>query len=529
MRPAVRGLIGAAAVTALAAATVVAAQAVPGLERTPAEQHTVNVATGVPVNVCPGPQTLIVPDGADRVPSPGPVTLTAVATGPGSIGTLIPPADGAAAAPGTPRALRGVEGGVMVATSPLTTATGIRIDLSRGAASAAGTGQVASAVQTTLATSGDLRGLTATACTAPTDSAWLVGGGTTDSERDRLILSNPSSTPALLDVEVFGPRGAVRIPAGEGVVVPAGDQVALYVQALAPGLERMAVHVAVRTGRVSVSMQHSRVLGFTPGGLDEVAAAEPARTQVLPAVVVASPGSASVRVMVPGKDDAVVRIALTPVTPVGRRPGAAPAPIVATVSAGAVADVPLKDVPNGVWTATISGDEEIAASAVSTTTLPGGELAGTAAALGRTVPPTDLVWSSAVPELTGTAMVALPRVPVEGGVTATLVLAGPVRPPTGAAGAPARVVVREIGADGRLGGPLPVTLEPGTSQQVNTAPGAAGLLLQPEAGTAAPRAAVILGARDASGPMLSVVPVRSSVRSGAGALEAVADPGLALR
>ena len=232
-------------------------------------------------------------------------------------------------------------------------------------------------VQSTLATGGDLRGLTTTTCAAAAADTWLVGGATTTGHRLRLLLANPAGTPATVDVAVHGPDGRVRAPSGDGVDVPAGGSKAVFVDALAPDLPAVAVHVSARAGRVQATLHSSVLRGLVPGGTDDVPpAAPPARRQVVPGSPTSRPracppggarpgeagrriGEAEARdgeptrrtterrrrragrdrgrVAVPGAEEAVVRIKL--LGPGGR--GRARRPAAANVPAGGVVDVPL--------------------------------------------------------------------------------------------------------------------------------------------------------------------------------------------
>jgi len=88
---------------------------------------------------------------------------------------------------------------------------------------------------------------------------------------------------------VLGPDGPVGTPSGEGVVVPSGGRVAVLLDAVAPNLSALAVHVEARTGRVAATLHDELVRGLTPGGTDGVTPAQaPARRQVVPGVVVIS-------------------------------------------------------------------------------------------------------------------------------------------------------------------------------------------------------------------------------------------------
>ncbi len=499
-----------------AVAGAVGAEAIPAEELPEPLLWQLPVSVSVPVSVCPGPQTLLVPDGSRPVPPPGPVVVAAVATGSAVLGGLAAPQAGEAPAPASPTTLGGngsrdgaaAAGLASVARS---TAGGVLFDVAR-----TGPGRpapAASAVQAGLATDGDLRGLTAASCIPAAPSSWLVAGGSTDGERSRLVLSNPTATPALLDVIVHGRDGVVKAPVGEGIVVPPGGQQALYLEAVAPGLDALAVEVSARTGRVAASLQHSRVLGFTPGGVADVTpSAPPSQTQLVPGVVVAAPGRTSVRVVVPGAEEAVVSIAVVAEDAAAPSAGTEgdselkpvqPQPIVTTVGPGAVADVPLTDLPDGRYVVVVTTDVPVVAAARITLTADGGELAGTPGALGRTVPPSELAWAASTGPLSGSVAIAVPRFEASSPTTtATLLLAAPV--------APARARLREVAQTGAAGAEVDLELAAGTVQ-LRQLPGSVAAVLidgAGEPGGGGPLvAALLLQAQDDAGPLLDVVPL----------------------
>jgi len=507
------------AVTGLAAATVVAGQAWrPDPTPAPPAQALPLTATSA-VPVCPGPQPLQAPDGAKAVAAPGPTVVGAVVAPPGLLGP-----DGAVGAGRAARArlspmLRGQEGpateggtavtaaadraGVLRATVadgadvPAPGAGPLRLDSVRdGALPALG------ATQVTLARSGDLRGLSAVSCGVASTDAWLLGGGTQVGRRARLLLANPAPAPAVVDVSALGPDGAVDAPSGEGVVVPAGGQVAVLVDALAPGLAALAVHVVARSGRVTATLHDEVVRGLAPGGTDGVtASAGPSTRQVVPGLSVnagngsddaTAAGAAAVRVAVPGTTDAVVRVRLLgPDGPVDL-PRA-----VRTVVAGTVVDLPVTGVPTGLYTAVVEADVPVVAAGL----------------VGRTVrPPTtggadgvpdvlpgdgrvaDLAWSASAAGARGLTAVAAPAVD---GVKVVLSL-GAVEP--------ARVTVVPLSADGVPGTPKTLDLAGGTTGSFTLPPGSSGALMRTLTGTV--HAGLTFGAGDPRGPLVAAAAVR---------------------
>jgi hypothetical protein len=542
--------------------------------------------------ICSGPETLLAPVGGDAVDPRADLTVAAVvapgqapgaglstvraelsplATGPGAgarpsalLSTSVPAGRGAAAFAGT-------------ALERLAGPGATRLQMPQGTTSG-----VTAAVQTTVARRGDLRALVAHGCgTAGTDT-WLVGGGTQTGRRGRLLLANPAPTPALVDVTVLGPEGPVRAPAGDGVVVPATGEVALLVDALAPGLERIAVHVRARTGRV-VSTLHDTVLrGLVPGGADDVPAAHrPARRQVVPGVSVQSapagsareaaalreltpdrPGASAIRVAVPGREEGVVRVRL--LGPEGEVQ--VPAEGVVAVPPGSVVDVPLTGVPDGTYGAVVESDVPVLAAALVGRAVRWSLLAGTGADPTGRAPPAEFGWSAAGTALDGTALVALPPTGAFSSRDAKVAVSADARAAAkqaadGASGRSARVqraLAREAALAVIKGGPVSSTLAltaagragrvevtvlngkgevrlrrlfavaAGTTRAVRVIPGAAALLMAP-AGGGAVVAATVVQATDAAGPLISVLPVTASGGAASSSVAPAGDPRLGLR
>ncbi|MDP9825405.1 DUF5719 family protein [Kineosporia succinea] len=227
------------------------------------------------------------------------------------------------------------------------------------------------AVQSTVTTKGDLRGLSASRCDQPSSEAWLVGGGTVSGERLRLVLSNPTGTTAVVDVSVLTDEGRVDPPSGAGVVVPAHGQTPLFVDALAPGRSGVAVHVVARSGQVIARMHDAVLRGLVAGGTDVVSpGAESAKKLVIPGISLVNgysktaddttaAGSTSVRVAVPGTEEAVVRLKLLGSSGEVEMPSSG----VVNVPAGEVVDIPVHGLASGTYTAVVQSDVPVVAGA----------------------------------------------------------------------------------------------------------------------------------------------------------------------
>lgn len=568
-------MIGLLLVVATACALVAVARQVPAeaIRARPAPTLPVTPAAEVPV--CPGPETLEVPDGARAVPVPGPIAIAGVAALPSALGQpssvdalpgraahppAAPKADlaplGAARRPvpgpaATAAAPAGPPATVPAATPPAGADAGPavrvvgaqprgrgawRLDVRRG-----GSVPVVAATQWTLATSGDMRGLATTACAPAATDTWLLGGGTQPGHRLRLLLANPGASPSVVDVTLLGPQGVVQAPAGNDITVGPGAQKALYLDALAPGLAALAVHVEARSGRVAATLHDSLLRGLVPGGADDVPpAAPPSRHQVVPGLAIGAPvpgaggpggaasepatapGAVAVRVAAPGGSEAVVRVHLLgPDGEVNLPEGG-----VATVPPRTVVDLPVTGVPAGTYAAVVDADAPVVASALIGRSRAGSQAAGAPAAAPGTAPPAELAWAAGARALQATTAIALPAAsaPVRSPgarpgavppVTARVALAAP-----GSAG---RVVLAEVGEDGSPGTPRAVDIPAGHSVGVDLDADSVGVLLRADSGAGPVAGALVLTSQDASGELISVQTLRPGAKNTGRAPSAVQD------
>jgi hypothetical protein len=469
-----------------------------------------------PAVTCSGPETSIAPQGSSPSDPGGVVTLTAAADGAGAERAALGPLASGAAHPAAPSPLAG--DGVRV----VELGSDVRVPL-RLAAGTDGDGTEAyktllAAVQTTFSRTGDRRGVAAVACPAATTDAWLVGSATAVGRRARLLLVDPTPAAAVVDVVVLGPRGPVDLPSARGIVVAPGRARALQLDALVPGLDRLAVHVVARRGRVAAVLDDSRLDGATPAGVDDVpVAAPPSRHLTVPGVVIpaAPPGgtaSAVVRLAVPGAEDAVVHLQLA--GPAGA--GAVRGSGVVTVPAGSVVDVPLTGPVAGAYAVLADADVPIVAGALVRITGPAaGPLRRSAA---------DVGWTAASLPLAGEALIALPR-PVGYGTHGLGPATGITRVTLTAGDAAAEVVVRQVGPRGEPLARSAVHVPAHGTTAVTVQPGAAAVALRTDAGSPV-WTGVAVTTPDPAGPMLSLLPIPPPPAPDHATLAAVADPWL---
>jgi hypothetical protein len=236
------------------------------------------------------------------------------------------------------------------------------------------------------------------------------------------------------------------------------------------GAGRLAVKVSASGGEVAAYLQHSRLDGLVPAGVDFAVPGAPPDTEVVvPGIValattVESPDPTRLRLLVTGRQDAAVSVTVHgPEGPV-EVPGIAEL----TLVAGEVTDLPLLGLPEGAYTATVSSDRPLVAAAMST------RFSADPSA------PREIAWSASglVPEQGFLAV--FPR-------TTAFVAGGP-----GAS----EIRYQSVGPDGELGVEEVIALPGGTTQVIDTAglaaSGAIGIVFNTDAEAAGALAAVDL-------------------------------------
>ncbi|GAA1762360.1 DUF5719 family protein [Pseudarthrobacter sulfonivorans] len=379
------GLVSAVAILAAAGGIVAADSFAPqpaGTRGIPAALA--SVPAGANVGVCPGPARLLegTEAGTDPQFSPESATAKSVVTGavlsaPG--GVL--PASQLSALNGTP-AVEIAKGGGQPAqeAGPQDLKAGVLNGHSvngatvLGAEAMAGQKPSAAGVLKYSATDGDLQGSAAANCTPPANDLWLAGASTTVGRTSVLVLSNASSTPATVSLELFGSKGQIQAPGSRGLLVAPGTTRSIVLAGLAPGEPQLSVHVRSAGGPVAAAIQQSVLRGLTPGGVDFIVpGAAPAARQVMTGLDIQDAGGISaitgkdgfgdagpaLTITVPGPSNAVVEVRIF------GRDGqkALPSGGVVTAKAGSVTEISLAGVPAGHYTVSTSSDVSFVASA----------------------------------------------------------------------------------------------------------------------------------------------------------------------
>lgn len=311
------------------------------------------------VLACPGPET----EGLAGVPAVGAVRTTLwAATAPSAVlADLATPARSTLtrSAMGNLRVLARPDGGELAAANARgqrvsAELTGTRI----GEISAVGAlAPATAALQTSLLTSGDDRGLGATGCVAPRPDVWLLGGGADSTRRERIVVANPGPNALTVDIDVYGGSGKLATASGSRVPVPAHGRTSVLLDALVAGEATPAVHVRATGGVITAVLEDAWIEGATGRGRDDSGPAQPpALEQVIPAAFLT--GTGRLRLLVPGPQEAVVQARV--LTPEG--PLALPGEGVTRVKGGAVLDVDLAGLPTGSYAVHVRSDQPVTAA-----------------------------------------------------------------------------------------------------------------------------------------------------------------------
>lgn len=196
------------------------------------------------------------------------------------------------------------------------------------------------AQQTTEVTTGGARGLLGVTCTAPDTDFWFPGASTGKSRQDYVHLTNPDDSAAVADIELYGPKGALKSDVGDGITVPARSGVALLLSTLTTeAVDDLTAHVTTRSGRIGAV-----VMSADEGsGSDWITASEdPSAALVMPGIP-ADAASVQLVAFAPGEDDADVKVQL-----VGKNATFSPAGNATLhLKSGMTAAIDLKDVTRG--------------------------------------------------------------------------------------------------------------------------------------------------------------------------------------
>jgi hypothetical protein len=241
-----------------------------------------------------------------------------------------------------------------------------------------------------------LGGQAVAACSEATGDSWLVGGSTDVGRTSLVMLSNPTTVVATVNLAVYGESGRVDAPGSTGILVQPGAQRVVSLAGLAPNLRSPVVHVTTQGGHVVATVQQSIVRGLATGGVDLLGASVgPSLQQNIAGLRIANlpaddagsdaggvaSDTPSVRLLAPGDTAATVQIGV--MSEDGQGAGTS---LEVTVEPGIATDVPVSGLAVGSYSLSVSADQPVVASA----------LGSASGAAGR-----DFAWFAASSPITG--------------------------------------------------------------------------------------------------------------------------------
>lgn len=254
---------------------------------------------------------------------------------------------------------------------------------------------VLDAAQAMITPSGDYRSLALTRCEGVGVDRTFMGISTTPGRESSLVLYNPGDRPARASLTVAGKDGVVSAASRSEVIVAPGASERVNVQALAPGLESLALRVKVDGSALGMHVETAERDGLTPMGVEWIAPQAPANRQVIPGVRVHGGKAPRVSVFntsgVPAS--ATIRLLKADGSPVGSD---------VTLNEVKASGVVTKDVPvpDGFYTVVVESDAPV--GAVARSTVSGADLPGDT--LGS---PQDFAAMTPSPSITNSSVLAL--------------------------------------------------------------------------------------------------------------------------
>lgn len=323
--------------------------------------------------VCPGPVALSDPgstndEGFSSTPVETRTSLRTTVVGEGVSAALVPftGTDDDSAAP-----VQSVDGATPSAQGSIDELDDALVLRSSAASGTSGDGaDLVTASVASATAAGDLQGVAAAGCQSPGISQWLVGGSTELGTSTRLVLQNPSRTPATVTITVWGAGGELDLAGPATYLVPPSSQVSTLIEGLAAEQRRIAVHVSSTGALVTAYLQHNVLDGLTPRGVDFVVPGdEPATAQTLVGLAVeasdiSDAGVASLRLLAPGESGGTASIRVLGADGQHVLRGAE----TVDLAAGEVTDVSLSGLPAGRYSVVVQSDVPVVAGAQTTRT-----------------------------------------------------------------------------------------------------------------------------------------------------------------
>jgi hypothetical protein len=146
------------------------------------------------------------------------------------------------------------------------------------------------------------------ACSAGSDDWWFNGADTSVGSTSRLVLTNTTPAIAVVDVELFGPKGPSLTVGQRGIALAPDSRESLDLARFAPNLDTVAVHVLATEGLVTAAVETTRVDGVTPAGAEWLPPASAPDTEVVIDAAVDGSAAQDLEIVNPADVGALVQV-----------------------------------------------------------------------------------------------------------------------------------------------------------------------------------------------------------------------------
>lgn len=244
----------------------------------------------------------------------------------------------------------------------------------------------------------DLAGFAASVCRPPLMESWLVAGSAATGAADFVLLANPGTVAATVQLTVYGASGPQTPPGGSDLVVAAGSQRIVSIAGLARGEESPVIRINSRGAPVQAAVQSSISRILEPGGVDQASAVvAPDETQRTLGIVVgedddSSDGSPTLVRLLSANDDAQATVTVRAVG----EPADAVSPLTVPLVAGVPTELALEQLEPGNYIVDVTASAPVVAAAWHTTGFGAGA---------------DFAWHTPSPEIGVATLFAVPGGP----------------------------------------------------------------------------------------------------------------------
>lgn len=114
-------------------------------------------------------------------------------------------------------------------------------------------------------------GLAATSCGPGANDWWFSAVDTSVGARSRLFLSNPTPAVAVVDLALFGPRGAIEREGQRGIAIAPLSQWRINLARFAPGVGTLTVNARAVRGSIGAAVLTTKLRGISTAGSEWVA------------------------------------------------------------------------------------------------------------------------------------------------------------------------------------------------------------------------------------------------------------------